>query len=689
MMVKANLKPVCGVWAQQPLCGNACRQLFPFTSVLACVVLWSTTLAAPASAAPPNVVLITMDTVRADHVGCYGFQDAHTPNLDALAREGILFQTAVTSVPLTFPSHCSILTGTYPTLHGVRDNLGYTFGGDPPTIATLLKAKGYETAAFVSAEVLDTQRGLNRGFDTYSSPFHRRMGWNKPLVADPGELRRPAEKVVQDALSWMSSQPRGRNKPFFIWIHFYDAHLPYSPPQQFRAMLSNPYDAAIAYADNCMGTFLNFLKGHGLYDSTLVVAASDHGESFGEHGEHAHGYFIYDTTLLVPLVIKPPARAGIAPRRVKIPVRTIDIAPTLLQMLGLPSASSMQGSSLLSLMLGKVSASSASAAYCESYYPNEFGWSSLRALRTDRFKYIDAPKPELYDLKADPQELHNLYATQRATALELKSQFDALVTRVTPKQIPPRSPVSAGDIEALASLGYVGTSGPLAAARPGETLPDPKDELPTEILMTTAINLTGKGKCADVIPTLTRLTEQQPGWVLGQMTLAKCEMATRMYDAAGATLDAALRLHPDNVEAQFYRGVTRFQQGRISDARADLEPLARSLPDDPYEHFYLGSIYEREGNDAPALAEFQRCVAIDPTFEMAVQKTGSLLAQIGKYPEAIGQFKKVIGMNPNNASAHHDLALAYQKSGNGDAAEAEFDLACHLSSSYCAASDPK
>jgi tetratricopeptide (TPR) repeat protein len=188
---------------------------------------------------------------------------------------------------------------------------------------------------------------------------------------------------------------------------------------------------------------------------------------------------------------------------------------------------------------------------------------------------------------------------------------------------------------------------------------------------------------------LTRLTEQQPGWVLGQMTLAKCEMATRMYDAAGATLDAALRLHPDNVEAQFYRGVTRFQQGRISDARADLEPLARSLPDDPYEHFYLGSIYEREGNDAPALAEFQRCVAIDPTFEMAVQKTGSLLAQIGKYPEAIGQFKKVIGMNPNNASAHHDLALAYQKSGNGDAAEAEFDLACHLSSSYCAASDPK
>jgi arylsulfatase A-like enzyme/Flp pilus assembly protein TadD len=687
MMLKANLKSQADIGTQGRPRAVARRRLLPAALLLACVVLCGTMLAAPASAAPPNVVLITIDTVRSDHVGCYGDQDAHTPNLDALAREGVLFQTAVTSVPLTFPSHCSILTGTYPTLHGVRDNLGYTFGGDPPTIAMLLKARGYETAAFVSAEVLDTQRGLNRGFDTYSSPFHRRMGWNKPLVADPGELRRPAEKVVQDALSWMSSQPRGREKPFFIWIHFYDAHLPYSPPPQFRAMLPNPYDAAIAYADNCVGTFLTYLKDHGLYDATLVVAASDHGESFGEHGEHAHGYFIYDTTLLVPLVIKPPARAGIAPRRVNTPVRTIDIAPTLLQMLGLPSASSMQGASLLSLMLGKLSGSTSSAAYCESYYPNEFGWSPLRALRTDRFKYIDAPKPELYDLKTDPQELHNLYATQHATALELKSQFDALVARVTPKQLPPRSAVSAGDIEALASLGYVGTSGPLAEARPGQTLPDPKDELPTEILMTTAINLTGKGKCADVIPTLTRLTEQQPSWVLGQMTLAKCEMATRMYDAAGATLDAALRLHPDNVEAQFYRGVTRFQQGRISDARADLEPLARSLPDDPYEHFYLGSIYERQGNGTQALGEFQRCAAVDPTFEIAVLKIGSLLAENGKYPEAIVQFKKVIEMNPNNASAHHGLALAYQKSGNGAAAGPEFDSACHLNSSYCAASD--
>ena len=653
----------------------------------ASVVLMFGLFAMPVWAASPNVVLITIDTVRADHVGCYGDRQAHTPNLDSLAREGVLFQTAVTSVPLTFPAHCSILTGTYPTLHGVRDNLGYVLGDTPPTIATLLKSKGYETAAFVSAEVLDTRRGLNRGFDTYSSPFRRRMGWNKPLVVDPGELRRPAEKVVQDALAWMSKQPRGRDKPFFLWIHFYDPHLPYDPPPRFLAMLPNPYDAEIAHADEGMGKFLTYLKKQGLYDSTLIVAASDHGESFGEHGEQAHGYFIYDTTLLVPFIIKPPAGSGVIPRHINTPVRTIDVAPTMLQILGFPSAPSMQGVGLLSLMLGKTTTSPSSVAYCETYYPNEFGWSALRALRNARFKYIDAPKPELYNLVADPREVHNLYGTQRAAALELKSQFENMVTRITPKQLSPRPPVAAGDIEALASLGYVGTPGPLLAGRPGQSLPDPKDKLHTEKLMTSAINLTGEGRCADALPLLTHLTEEQPGWVLGLMTLAKCEIATRRFEAAESTLDTVLRGHSDNLEAQFYRGVCLFQQGRLNDSLTTLLPLPKALPDEAYVHFYLGSIYERQGNADQALAEFQNCAAIDPSFEEAVFKAGFYLAKSGKFPEAIGQFKKVIAMDPHNASAHRNLALAYKRSGNHAAAQPEFDTACHLNTSFCVPPD--
>jgi arylsulfatase A-like enzyme len=278
------------------------------------VALWGLTLATPGWSTGPNVVLITIDTVRADRVGCYGYRQARTPNLDALAREGILFKTVVASVPLTLPSHCSILTGTYPTLHGVRDNLGYKLGDSPPTLAALLKGNGYLTAAFVGADVLNPQRGLNRGFDTYSAPFERKMGRDNPLVFNLQDLQRPAEEVVGDALGWMSAQPLCSDRPFFVWIHLYDPHTPYDPPPRFRALLHHPYDGEIAYADYAIGKVFGYLKEHALYNPTLIIAASDHGESFGEHGEYTHGYFIYDTTLLVPLIIKPALGSGIAPR---------------------------------------------------------------------------------------------------------------------------------------------------------------------------------------------------------------------------------------------------------------------------------------------------------------------------------------------------------------------------------------
>ena len=653
------------------------------------VALWGLTLTTQGWSKSPNVVLITIDTVRADRVGCYGYRQAHTPNLDALAREGVLFRTAVASVPLTLPSHCSILTGTYPTLHGVRDNLGYNLGGSPPTLAALLKGNGYLTAAFVGADVLNRQRGLNRGFDTYSAPFQRKMGRDNPIAFNLQDLQRPAEEVVGDALGWMAAQPSHSPKPFFVWIHLYDPHTPYDPPARFRALLRDPYDGEIAYADEAAGKFLQYLKDHSLYDSTLIVAASDHGESFGEHGEYTHGYFIYDTTLLVPLIIKPPVGSAIAPRQIDAPVRTIDIAPTLLQLLGLVPPSTMQGSGLLSLMLGKAAALPTSVAYCETYYPNEFGWSALRALRSGRFKYIDAPKPELYDLVADPKEIHNLYQTKRATAHELRSQFDALVARVTPKSASPRAPVSPADVEVLASLGYVGTSSPLPAGSAGKPLPDPKDELATYKALFTATQMAAKGNCDRAIPLLAHLTQQQPALFLGHLTLGKCELATGKYEAAEPALDSALRLRPDNLEALFYRGICEFQEGRVKESLSSLRSVAEILPHEPYVHFYLGSIYEREGITEQALAEFQKCAAIDPNFEVAVYKIGYFLAKSGQFPEAIVQFKKVIALDPENASAHRNLALAYAKSGNVAAAQPEFDAACHLNPSFCSPPDQR
>lgn len=640
-------------------------------------------------AASPNVVLITIDTVRADHVGCYGYAPGHTPNLDALARDGVLFRTVVTAVPLTLPSHCSILTGTYPPEHGVRDNLGYTMGEAPPTLATLLKQHGYVTAAFVGAAVLDIKHGLNRDFDTYSSPFQRKMGRDNPMVLNLQDLRRPAEAVVADALQWMDAQPAHSSRPFFVWIHLYDPHTPYHPPPRFRALAAKPYDSEIAYADFAMGEFIDELKQHSLYDSALIVAASDHGESFGEHGERAHGYFVYDTTLLVPLIVKPPRSSGITPRRISPQVRTIDIAPTILQFLGMPTSPSMQGNGLLSLILGKTPGTVPGAAYAETFYPTEFETSGLRAIRTGRYKFIDAPKPELYDLAADPQELHNLYSTQKSTALELKGQFGSLVARITPKTPLQRPAASPSDVEELASLGYVGTSSVPVPGASGPALPDPKDELASYKILSRSTELAAEGKCVDAAPLLASLVEQKPSLFVGQMTLAKCDLFLGNYQAADSALNAALRVRPDNVEAKFYRGISQFEEGRFNDALADLQPLAKAHPHEPYIHFYLGSVYEKNGAPTQALEEYQQCAAVDPSFEVAVYKVGYFLARSGKFSEAAAQFKKVADMDPQNASAHFNLALAYQKSGNEAAARPEFDTACQLDSTKCLPPDQR
>jgi arylsulfatase A-like enzyme/Flp pilus assembly protein TadD len=620
-------------------------------------------------------------------VGCYGDREARTPNLDALAQQGVWFRTVVTSVPLTLPSHCSILTGAFPTLHGVRDNLGYNLPKDQPTLATILKAKGYSTGAFVGADVLDPRRGLSRGFDIYTGPFERKMGLDNPLVMNLQELQRRAEEVIDDAIRWMDAQSLRSGEPFFVWIHLYDPHTPYDPPPKFRALVSGAYDGEIAYADYAAGKFFKYLKDRGLYDPALIVATSDHGESFGEHGEYTHGYFIYDTTLLVPLIIKLPAGLGqakpeAAAQPIETPVRSVDIAPTILQFLGFHSAPSMQGNSLLSLVEGKTPNPAAAPAYCESYYPTEFGWSALRALRDERFKYIDAPKSELYDLRADPHELHNLYGERRALAAEFSAQFTSLVAKVTPPTSARRAAAPA-DLELLASLGYVGTSTPSSAANARQNLPDPKDQLATYKALSSTAQMAAEGKCADAIPTLARLTEEQPSLFLAYLTLGKCELATGKLDAAKQALTSAVGLQAGNLEARFYGGICQFQAGRLEDARSSLESVAKALPDEPYVHLYLGMIAEREGKPHKALAEFQVSERLDSHLEVAVYKAGYVLAKAGRFRDAAVQFQKVIALDPNNAAAHRNLALAYAKSGDEAAARPEFEVACRLNAAMC------
>ena len=367
-------------------------------------------LPGPATASPPaSVILISVDTLRADHLGCYGYRRIRTPHLDALAQGGTLFGNVNTPVPLTLPAHTSLLTSTYPFVHGVEEN-GQQVAPGSVTLATVLKSHGYRTAAFVGGYVLDARFGLNQGFDVYDSPFHL----SPQPGEDPPEVKRPAEAVLGAAGKWLKQES---GHLFFAFIHLYDVHQPYS---------HGSYDAEVTYIDSAIGRFKQALAGDKLLDKALVVLTSDHGESLGEHGEETHGYFIYQSTLWVPLILHWPEGDGPYPAHVDAPASLVDVAPAVLDFLGIPMPRQFQGHSLLQLLRGDTSGAG-EPLYAESMYARDhLGCSPLRSIRVGRYKYIEAPKPELYDLAADPHESKNRYDQDRSRALELRTRLLAL-----------------------------------------------------------------------------------------------------------------------------------------------------------------------------------------------------------------------------------------------------------------------
>jgi choline-sulfatase len=410
-------------------------------------------------AAPRAVLLVTLDTTRADRLSPYGFMGVALPHLDRLGREGVVFDQATSVAPLTLPAHASLLTGLLPPAHGVRDNAGAPLAQDALTLAEILGAAGFRTAAFVGSDVLHPDRGLNQGFHRYGGVGQHP---ERPVTG-----QRPANEVVNEAIQWIDEVG---DVPFFLWTHLYDPHRPYEPPEPFASRYgSDLYVGEIAYADSQIGRLFDALDRQQLLEETLVIVAGDHGESLGEHGERDHGVFIYESVLRIPLMIRAP---GVTPRRVSPVVRLIDVMPTVLDILGLPSPA-IDGISLLALMRG--GRGQALEAYSESEYPRQLGWSPLRSLRDGRFKLIDAPRPELFDLERDPFEIRNLYHDRRQTA-------DVLMQRLeTVAQARWRTTGSGGakavvptDLRGrLDALGYVSTG---ALPGPGgRTLPDPKD----------------------------------------------------------------------------------------------------------------------------------------------------------------------------------------------------------------------
>jgi len=412
----------------------------------------------PASQSVRNVLIVTLDTTRADVLPAYGGTNVETPALDRLAREGVVFEQAMSSAPLTLPAHCSLLTGLFPPHHGVRDNVDAPLGDANLTLAEVAHANGLRSAAFVGSAVLGARRGLAQGFDTYSDVQRA------PLNA---RLRRRGNVVVDEAIGWMTQRS---DVPFLTWVHLYDAHAPYLLPEPYRTMYEDvPYLGAIAFMDAQIARLVNALEAAHLLDRTMIVVAADHGESLGDHGEDGHGILLYQSTLRVPLIVRLP---GVAARRISDPVRLVDVMPTVLEALG-DASPRVDGVSLLGLMKGQIPHLDLEA-YSESLYPRRFGWSELRALRTGRFKYVSAPRPELYDLEKDPGEARNLYDERRALAVAMATRLATLEESTTNDATRPPE-LDRESLERLSSLGYVApviSNGTADAAGPR---PNPAD----------------------------------------------------------------------------------------------------------------------------------------------------------------------------------------------------------------------
>lgn len=565
-------------------------------------------------AARPNVLLVTVDTLRPDALGWVaGAND--TPALDALAREGFRFPAAVSPVPLTHPAHASMFTGLVPRRHGARDN-GQVLGAGPALLAEVLRGHGYATAAFVSGYPLSAIFGLDRGFDHYDDEL---------TAGDGAWLERPAPATTRAALDWLATA-RG---PWLLWVHYYDPHLPYAPPPELaRPGPRGAYDGEVAAVDR---SFAELRRGVARFASepVLTVFAADHGESLGEHGESTHGFFIYESTVAVPLVFYLPGR--VPQGESTAPARLVDVTPTILDLLGLPPLAGVDGTSLVPVFSGAEPA--LPPAYVETLQPwISYGWAPLRGVRHGPWKLIAAPRPELYNLEDDPGEERNVILDERAAAAELRRHLDAA------EALAPAAAETVADPEALArlqALGYLG--GAPASAEPPAGLPDPKDRRELRELLTQGVELLERG---DV-------------------------------EGAVARFDEVLAVEPANRFALSRSGAALLRLGRLGRAIERLRHAVRLNPAEPETRFVLAEALTRAGA-AGAVDEWMEVVALQPRRAPAWSNLGTALGRAGRVDEAIAALARAAELEPHDPGRLIRLAFAEHAGGDLEAAAGHF-----------------
>src|SRR5271156_238249 len=611
----------------------------------------------PTAPISPDVFLITIDTLRADHLHCYGYDAIETPALDSLAAGGIRFTNAFTPAPITNVSHASILTGLQPSSHGVT-SFGSPLLASHQTWAELVKKNGYQTAAFIGSVVLDSKTlapGFDRGFDYYDN-------FPKPPQVRPGKalsrwdrLERRGQEVVNHAEAWLSSHPAGAH---FVWIHLYDPHDPYEPPSPFSIRYKDHlYDGEIAYADSALGNFLDFLKEKRLYQKAIIFVVGDHGEGLGDHNELTHGIFLYDSTTHVPLIIKLPAGAE-AGKTIDNQVRTTDILPTVLQILSIPVPATLEGTSLQPLFTG--SESKERVVIGGTDYPLLFGWAPLRSVRAAGTKYIEAPRPEFYDLLHDKGEIHNLYEpwdqrVKSARAILAQARLNQPASSSSTK-------VGADTLDELKALGYLGEAdiGSSTTAPEPSLLPDPKDKIEEQNLLHAAMISDEDGRLNAAREALEKTLQLDPDSLPTLEQLGTLELRDQNLLKAFEDLSRAHQLSPRNASIAFKLAEVLEKQGDFTTARDLLVDSLKYSPNYTNSRISLGRIYLSLAENSPAADQFQAALLLEPKNLRAGLGLARAYLAMGSFSTALSELEAVRHEDPQDPEVFELLAQTFR-----------------------------
>ncbi len=613
-----------------------------------------------------NVLLVTLDTTRADRIGAYGRplggSPPETPALDRLAAKGATFLQASAVTPLTLPAHSTIMTGLLPGAHGVRDNGGFRLAEERKTLAEVFREAGFRTGGFVSAYVLDHKWGIAQGFERYFDDFDL----EKVKTLSLGEIQRPGDETIARATEWIDGLATAQGERFFAWVHLYDPHTPHTPPEPYRSRYPGAvYNAEIAWTDSLVGRLLDHLGQRGLRERTIVMVVGDHGEGLGDHGEVEHGFFIYRSTSWVPLLIDAPYSA-VRHRVVATPVGQQDLAPTLLELAGVSGGLEPgQGRSLVPLLAGAMEPAGAlPRGYSEIFLPRlHYGWSELRSLRKDRWHFIEAPRAELYDVEADAGETKNLADSERRLVRELRADLASLDATVKPPTSG-SAPVEEDEetMRALAALGYIGGQAP-DTGKSFRDLPDPKDRLDVFAKMSRARGLVRDKDSAQAIRLLDEVLAEDPEVIDAWFTLANVQYRERNWEKAAEYYRETLKRRPDHDWAMIGLADTFVARGEIDAAVAGYRKYLESDPQNAQILYRMAQVELDAGRDAEAEKGLRRTLEVEPKTARAEVGLAVVAFRRRDLPAAHAALDRALAIDPKAKHARYNRALIFESQG--------------------------